>query len=92
MASSLFQDYLEWIKEFQPHSVLIENVDGILSAALRHRPLHLCGGEANPLDWDEQKGSFLYWFVSELATLGYAMTWGVVESADYGVAQRRQRA
>jgi DNA (cytosine-5)-methyltransferase 1 len=41
---------------------------------------------------DEQKGTFLQWLLLELAKLGYAVTWGVVEASDYGVAQRRQRA
>jgi DNA (cytosine-5)-methyltransferase 1 len=41
---------------------------------------------------DEQKGSFLRWLVDELVALGYSVTWGLAEAADYGVPQMRQRA
>jgi DNA (cytosine-5)-methyltransferase 1 len=91
-ASSLFPAYLDYIREFQPRSLLIENVDGMLSAALRHRPLHLRGRGNPPLDRDEMKGSFLRWLVESLSDEGYAVAWGVVEAADYGVPQMRQRA
>jgi DNA (cytosine-5)-methyltransferase 1 len=91
-ASSSFPAYLQYVEEFQPAAVLIENVDGMLSAALQHRPLAQRGPEYQPLRLDERKGSFLRWLVSELVGMGYAVSWGVAEAADYGVPQLRQRA
>lgn len=91
-AASTFPNYLEYVDEFQPAALLIENVDGMLSAALRHRPLAQRGATAPPLDLEERKGSFLRWLVGELADKGYAVSWGVAEAADYGVPQLRQRA
>lgn len=91
-ASSAFPTYLAYVAEFLPKTLLMENVDGMLSAALRHRPLQLRGRLAPPLEWAEKKGSFLYWLLGELAALGYSVSWGVVETADYGVPQLRQRA
>jgi DNA (cytosine-5)-methyltransferase 1 len=91
-ASSLFPRYLDFVDEFKPESLLIENVDGILSAALRHRPLNQRGSGSPALAWEERKGSFLYWLLSELAFRGYSVSWGVLEAADYGVPQLRQRA
>lgn len=91
-AVSLFPAYINYVKEFSPKALLIENVDGILSAALRHRPLSRRGREHAPLSLDERKGSFLRWLVHELVALGYSMSWGVVEVADHGVPQLRQRA
>jgi DNA (cytosine-5)-methyltransferase 1 len=91
-ASSLFPAYLRFVSEFQPQALLIENVDGLLSAALRHRPLTERGNGHPPLTDSEQKGSFLRWLLDELVTQGYAVSWGVVEAADYGVPQMRQRA
>lgn len=91
-ASSAFPRYLDFVREFQPRALLVENVDGLLSAALRHRPLRERGRAAPPLTEDEMKGSFLRWLVSELAAEGYAVSWGVVEAADFGVPQMRQRA
>ena len=91
-ASSLFPAYFRFIEEFRPRAVLLENVDGMLSAALRHRPLKFRGKDHAPLAPEELKGSFLRRLVDELVELGYSVTWGVVEAADYGVPQMRQRA
>ncbi len=91
-ASSLFPAYFEFIDEFRPRMLLIENVDGMLSAALCHRPLTERGPGNPPLKPAEQKGSFLRWFLNELVERGYSVSWGVLEAADYGVPQMRQRA
>lgn len=91
-ASSSFPAYLEYVSEFQPAALLIENVDGLLSAALQHRPLRRRGPGFPPLELEERKGAFLRWLVAELVALGYAVSWGVAEAADYGVPQLRQRA
>ncbi|MFL6197526.1 MAG: DNA cytosine methyltransferase [Thermoanaerobaculia bacterium] len=91
-ASSAFPAYLQYVEEFMPAALLLENVDGMLSAALRHRPLRQRGPGAPRLEWEERKGSFLHWFLTELTTLGYSVSWGVAEAADYGVPQFRQRA
>jgi DNA (cytosine-5)-methyltransferase 1 len=91
-ASSLFPAYLRFVDELNPRALLIENVDGMLSAALRHRPLRDRGTSSLPLEPDERKGSFLRWLLTELAARGYTTAWGVVEAADYEVPQMRQRA
>jgi DNA (cytosine-5)-methyltransferase 1 len=67
-------------------------VDGLLSAALRHRPLALRGKAKMMEDPHERKGSFLMWLVKELAARGYTLSWGLAEAADYGVPQLRQRS
>lgn len=91
-ASSAFPTYLTYVEEFMPAALLLENVDGMLSAALRHRPLRHRGSGAPRLEWDEQKGSFLHWLLTKLTKLGYSVAWGVIEGADHGVPQLRQRA
>jgi DNA (cytosine-5)-methyltransferase 1 len=91
-AFSLFPAYFRYVAEYEPKTILIENVDGMLSAALRHRPLIARGKYHPTLEQDEQKGSFLRWFLEELVKHGYAVSWGVLEAADYGVPQMRQRA
>jgi DNA (cytosine-5)-methyltransferase 1 len=92
-ATTLFPAYLTWVDAFAPDALLIENVDGMLSAALRHRPL-VQRERSWPKDADvtERKGSFLKWLLDELRTRDYAVAWGIVEAADYGVPQFRQRA
>lgn len=91
-ATEVWPGYLQYVDEFRPRALLIENVDGLLSAALRHRPLLERGRAAAPLDDDERKGSFLRWLLGELTARGYTVSWGVAEAADYGVPQMRQRA
>lgn len=91
-ASSLFPRYLTFVDVFKPKALIIENVDGMLSAALRHRPLNKRGPAHGPMEVDEMKGSFLRWLLGELATRGYSLSWSVAEAADYGVPQLRQRA
>lgn len=91
-AASAFPALLDYVSEFEPSAILIENVDGLLSAALRHRPLKERGAGHPPLDWEERKGSFLRWLLEEFGRRGYSVSWGVLEAADYGVPQMRQRA
>ncbi|WP_433127735.1 DNA cytosine methyltransferase [Micromonospora sp. CA-240977] len=91
-ASGVWPAYLTYVDEFLPKALLIENVDGLLSAALRHRPLNRRGKGHDALALEEQKGSFLLWLVRELVSRGYTLTWGVAEAADYGVPQLRQRS
>lgn len=91
-AASSFPAYLQYVREFAPTALLIENVDGMLSAALKHRPLAQRGRKFPALRLEERKGSFLRWLVEELVAEGYAVSWGVAEAADYGVPQLRQRA
>lgn len=90
-ATGVFPHYISFVKEFMPHAVLMENVDGLLSAALIHRRL-IDRTKADPLRHKEMKGSFLQWLVSELVGLGYSVSWGLVEAADHYVPQYRQRA
>jgi len=93
-ATTLFPAYLKWVDDLAPQALLIENVDGLLSAALFHRSLVERGPgdkwlhEAEP---GERKGSFLKWLLDELRLRDYAIAWGIVEAADYGVPQMRQR-
>ena len=89
-AASVFPSYLGFIREFEPKTIVIENVDGFLSAAMEH--VSLVDREARHLRRSEMKGSFLEWVLRELDDLGYAVSWGVAEAADYGVPQFRQRA
>lgn len=91
-ASSAFPSYIEYVATLKPKAVVLENVDGFLSAALKHRPLSKRGRKHPPLSWEESKGSFLHWLLAKLAGLGYSVAWGVLDSVGHGVAQFRQRA
>ena len=90
---SLFGRYLQLVSELTPRFFVIENVRGLVSAALRHRPLDLRGGGHLPLRADEELGSLLKLAVLPEMTgrLGYEVSFGLVNAADYGVPQARDR-
>jgi DNA (cytosine-5)-methyltransferase 1 len=87
----LFFDFCRIIKEIQPRFFVMENVKGMLSAAVRHRPLNERGPGFPPLSKNEQLGSGLKLIKRELASLGYYVIFGLLNAADYGVPQKRWR-
>lgn len=48
-------------------------------------------GSAAPLEPDELSGSAFRQLLTDIADLGYAVSFGVLDAADYGVAQHRLR-
>lgn len=93
---TLLWQFLRFVEHIQPRFFLMENVRGILSAALRHR--HIAerpekGG--SPLDVDEQPGSVVRLFASDLQRsqeASYHMDCFEVNSVNYGAPQIRERA
>jgi DNA (cytosine-5)-methyltransferase 1 len=87
----LFRHFKRVVRESRPRFFLMENVKGILSAAVRHRPLDKRGPGWPPLSRDEELGSALRVIRRELADLGYSVIFGLFNCADYGVPQKRYR-
>jgi DNA (cytosine-5)-methyltransferase 1 len=88
---SLFMDFIRIVKEVQPRFFLMENVKGLLSASLRHRPINQRGKDYPPLEPDEIPGSTLKVVLSEMKEIGYNVVYNLLEAADYGVPQNRER-
>ena len=88
---SLFMDFIRIVKEVQPRFFLMENVKGLLSASLRHRPINQRGKNYPPLAADEMAGAALTVVLAEMKELGYNVVYNLLEAADYGVPQNRQR-
>jgi DNA (cytosine-5)-methyltransferase 1 len=87
----LFREFKRVVAQAQPRFFVMENVKGILSAAVRHRPLNDRGPGNPPLSADEQLGSALKIILTELAELKYYVVYGLLNCADYGVPQARWR-
>ena len=88
----LFQDFARVVDYARPRFFVMENVRGILSAAIRHRPLNLRGPKHAALDADEQPGSALEVILDRLSKqLDYEVVYGIVNTVNYGVPQFRQR-
>ncbi len=81
--------FIELIEETKPKAFLLENVKGLLSAPLKHRPLNERGEGFPPLNKEEQKGSALMYLLSQVND--YNVVYKVVNSAEYGVPQKRER-
>jgi DNA (cytosine-5)-methyltransferase 1 len=87
----LFRDFKRIVAETQPRFFLMENVKGMLSAAVRHRPLNQRESGFPPLAKDEVFGSALEVICAELGALNYYIIFALVNCADYGVPQKRYR-
>ncbi|AFZ56506.1 DNA cytosine methyltransferase [Anabaena cylindrica FACHB-243] len=88
---SLFMDFIRIVKEVQPRFFLMENVKGLLSAPLCHRPINQRGKDYPPLEADEVGGAALKVVLSEMKQIGYNVVYNLLEAADYGVPQNRER-
>ena len=93
---TLLWQFLRFVQEMQPKFFLMENVRGLLSAALKHRPLSNRPDKGGcPLSIEEQPGSVVEEFVKDLrANTGalYHMDCFEVNSVNYGAPQIRERA
>lgn len=93
---TLLWDFLRFVQGLRPRFFVMENVRGLLSAALKHRPLAKRpdkGGE--PLQPDEAPGSVVRLFASDLQAIPgapYHMDCFEVNAVNYGAPQLRERA
>jgi DNA (cytosine-5)-methyltransferase 1 len=85
---SLFRDFLRLVDGLQPRFFVMENVRGLLSAPLKHRPHAERDTELEP---DEQPGSAFQVILEEFSRIGYSLAYGLLNAADYGVPQTRER-
>lgn len=88
---SLFMDFIRIVKDIQPRFFVMENVRGLLSAPIQHRPHNERAFGYAPLDPDEMQGSALKVVLNEMQQLGYGVVYNLLEVADYGVPQNRSR-
>lgn len=71
----LFEDYVRLLRAIRPEGLIYENVKGLLTAA---------GSDGEP-------GGAFREIAAAIAAEGYALTWRLVNAADYGVPQQRER-
>ena len=89
--STMFEHFVRMVRDTRPEFFIMENVRGLLSAAVRHRPLKERGPGYPRLTDEELLGSAFRVVAETLRALGYYCVFDVLNAADYGVPQTRQR-
>lgn len=88
---NVFLSFIDMIVGLGPKYAVIENVRGLLSAPLKHRP-HNQRGEGFPdLTVDELPGGALHEIIGRLEAAGYAVSFNLYNSANFGTPQKRER-
>ncbi len=92
---TLLWQFLRFVEHMQPKFFLMENVRGLVSAALRHRPIAERPERGGPpLSVDEEPGSVLKRFSEDLQGIpnaAYHMDIFEVNAVNYGAPQIRER-
>ncbi|MBF4163490.1 DNA cytosine methyltransferase [Nocardioides acrostichi] len=91
---TLVWDFLRFVEALQPTMFVMENVRGLLSAALQHRPIAERPPHGPPLTRAELPGSVMRLWAHDLARLegGYRADCFEVNAVNYGAPQLRERA
>ena len=87
---NVFLKYIDLITELRPKYAVIENVRGLLSAPLNHRPHSERDAFWTPA-MDEKPGGALLYVLDTLRQHGYGVSFNLYNSANYGVPQVRER-
>jgi DNA (cytosine-5)-methyltransferase 1 len=93
---TLLWHFLRFVQAMKPRFFVMENVRGLLSAALRHRAIAQRPEKGGPpLGPDEQQGSVVRRFAGDLQQITggpYHMDCFEVNAVNYGAPQLRERA
>jgi DNA (cytosine-5)-methyltransferase 1 len=87
--ASPLKHFIRVVAEARPKVFVMEEVPGILSARIRHVSTSKRG--MRPLTPEEEPGSAWRAILERLGKTGYIIEWKVLNAADYGAPQRRER-
>ncbi len=88
---NVFLKFIDLILELKPRYAVIENVRGLLSAPLAHRPHSHRGTDFAPLMPEEQAGGALCFILNKLRSADYGVSFNLYNSANFGSPQIRER-
>lgn len=86
-----FITYLDVALDLRPKFIVIENVRGLLSCPMSHRPHHMRSPDFPELGLDELPGGALNFILSMISKAGYAYSFNLYNSANFGTPQIRER-
>jgi DNA (cytosine-5)-methyltransferase 1 len=90
MRGNVFLKFIDLLLELKPKYAVIENVRGLLSAPLAHRP-HAERGEEWAPGFEEKPGGALLHILQTLRANGYGVSFNLYNAANFGVPQIRER-
>jgi DNA (cytosine-5)-methyltransferase 1 len=88
---NVFLTFIDLITQIRPRYAVIENVRGLLSASLVHRPHNLRGKGHPSLTEEEQPGGALRYIIRILESAGYGISFNLYNSANFGTPEIRER-
>ncbi len=88
---NVFLHFIDLIETLMPRYVIIENVRGLLSTPLKHRPHDQRGKGFASLTPEESPGGALAHIISKLESAGYKLSFTLYNAANFGVPQIRER-
>ena len=88
---NVFLTFIDLIAELRPKFVVIENVRGLLSAPLTHKPHEMSGNNEPSLDCSEKRGGALLFVIQRLKAAGYSVSFNLYNAANFGSPQQRER-
>ena len=88
---NVFLHFIHLIGRLRPKYAVFENVRGLLSAPLVHRPHNERGHEHPPLSSEELPKGALTSILSLLESYGYKTTFNLYNTANFGIPQTRER-
>lgn len=88
---NVFLSFINLITTLRPKYAVIENVRGLLSAPLQHRPHNERGADFPPLSMEEQNGGALAYIFKLLKDAGYSINFNLYNAANFGTPQKRER-
>lgn len=86
-----FLTYLNIAFDIRPKYLVIENVRGLLSCPMQHRPHEMRGHDFPDLTLDELPGGALNFIISIIRKNGYNFSFNLYNTANFGTPQNRER-
>lgn len=86
-----FLTYLNIAFSIKPKIFIIENVRGLLSCPMEHRPHEMRGAGYPDLSLDELSGGALNFVLSIIEKNGYSYSFNLYNAANFGTPQIRER-
>ncbi|MDG2496846.1 MAG: DNA cytosine methyltransferase [Aquiluna sp.] len=88
---NVFLHFIDLAMQLTPKYLVLENVRGLLSAALKHRPMNQRNGAHPPLTDEESPGGALKHIVERIRAHGYSVSFNLYNAANFGAPQTRER-